>query len=124
MSTNIPLAKQIIMRYYATQSFYFPLTENGVPVTDDLNIQTFKLHIKSDNPALVSIEKDIVDEGWVVNNTTKYIRVVINTEAYKMVTADTSTTKYTGRLEWVDRKLILVEFSIDIKPCKLWSTVP
>lgn len=124
MSANIPLAKPIIMRYYATLSCYFPLMENGVPVADDLTTQTFKLHIRSDNPAFASIEKDIVDEGWVVSNTTKVIKVVIDTETYKMVTRDTSETRYTGRLEWVDRKLILVDFVIDIKSCRLWSTLP
>ena len=124
MSINIPLVKQIVMRYYTTQSFYFLLIENGAPVVGDLTAQTFKFHIRSDRPTFVPIEKDIVAEGWVVDNTTKCIRVVINTEAYAMVTMDTTTARYTGRLEWVDRKLILVDFAIDIKPCQLWSTVP
>ena len=116
----IPYDKMIRINYYDTDTFQFQLTENGTPVSENLETQTIKFHLRGAG-SFTPIMKNIFTEGWIVNNTTKIIKMVIDTEVYLMLPANTASGQYYGRLEWVDRKVILVTFTVEVRPQTLWS---
>ena len=121
MSNTVPYNKQVSMAYYDTDTYQFQLLENGEPVSENLTTQIFKFFIRNGRDEFTDIEKNIVTEGWVVDNVNKIIKVVVNTVTYGMLAFDASQERYFGRLEWIDRKMILVMFTIDVNPQVLWG---
>ncbi|KPL13586.1 hypothetical protein AMJ74_04975, partial [candidate division WOR_3 bacterium SM1_77] len=81
-------------------------------VADDLTAQTITLHIAAvGNGDFTPIEKDIVTEGWVFDNTSKIIRIVIDTETYLM-----NPGRYRGAIIWEDQDRTLVVMNIYVNP--------
>lgn len=120
MSYSIPYNKNIKIAYYDTGTYQFQLTEGGSPVSEDLTTQNIKFHLRS-NGTFTPVVKDIVTEGWVVDNVNKIIKMELDTEALGMHPVDTIPGNYYGRIEWVDRKVILVAFTVEVQPQTLWS---
>jgi hypothetical protein len=111
---SLPLKESKSMIYGDTYTYRYQLLAGGNRVSDDLNAQTITLTIVSDNPDFETIAKDIVTEGWVVDNTNKYIKVVVNTETYLMTTGI-----YTATLVWEDQDRTLIIFDIYINPAPI-----
>jgi len=109
---SVPLEKQYSLIYGDTYTKKYQLFANGAKVADDLTAQTITLHIISvDNGDFTPIEKDIVTQGWVFDNTNKIIRVVIDTETYLM-----NPGRYTGVIIWEDQDRTIVKMDIYVNP--------
>lgn len=115
---NIPVQIRYTLKYYDTDSPQFQLTEDNVPVSETLSEQTIKVYIRNGESSFTDIEKDVVVEGWITNENEKKFKIVIDTEGYLMLSKN---GLYHGRIEWLERKLILVSFTIDVEPQELWS---
>ncbi len=72
MIYDAPYTKKIVMHYYDTDTYQFQLTENGEPVSDNLNTQTIKFHLRGAG-SFTPIVKDIVTEGEGQNVFSKNI---------------------------------------------------
>ena len=112
---SLPLKEKKSLIYGDTYTYRYQLLAAGNKVSDDLNAQTITLTIiSSDNPDFETIEKDIVTEGWVIDNTNKYIKIVIDTETYVM-----NTGIYTATLVWEDQDRTLIIFDIFVNPAPI-----
>lgn len=112
---SLPLQESKSLIYGDTYTYRYQLLAAGKKVSDDLNAQTITLTIVSeDDDEFVTIEKDIVTEGWVVDNTNKYIKIVINTETYLMTSG-----LYTATLVWEDQDRTLIVFDIYVNPAPI-----
>lgn len=93
-----------------TRSLRFQILEGNNKTASDLTAQTLILYIKQEgNDAFTPIEKNIVDEGWMVDNTNKEIEIIIDTDAYSMPVG-----LYQAEIEWEDKDISLVFINISI----------
>lgn len=112
---TLPLRESKSIIYGDTHTYRYQLLVAGNKVSDDLSAQTITLTIVSnDDDDFTPVEKDVVTEGWVVDNTNKYIKIVIDTETYLMVAGS-----YTATLVWEDQDRTLIIFDIYVNPAPI-----
>ena len=104
--------KDIVLSYKYSASPQFQILENDNPVSNDLSTQTIKLYIiKPSDADFVKITKDIVTEGWVIDNTPtgKIFQIVIDTDTYLMTVGI-----YKAEVDWTDKEKCLVSMDISV----------
>ena len=88
----------------------FQILEGDGKTASDLTAQTIIFYIKQEgNDAFTPIEKNIVSEGWFIDNTNKEIEVVIDTDTYSMPVG-----VYQAEIEWEDKDISLVFMGISV----------
>lgn len=113
--SNVPLKEQKSLIYGDKYAYRYQILTAGNPVSDDLNAQTLTLTITAnDDDTFVTIEKDVVTEGWVLDNTDKKIQVVVDTATYLMIPG-----YYTATLYWEDQVRHLVILDIYVNPAPI-----
>ena len=116
---SLPLKKDISLIYGDKLPQRFQLLVEDKPITDNLLIQTILFTITSKvgvgfESNFEPIVKNIVDEGWVLDNTQKIVRVKIDTGEYLMTPGI-----YMGILRWENEQRTLVVFDIYVNPAPI-----
>ena len=107
---SLPLRQEIRIPSGDVRRLRFQILEGGNKTASNLMAQTLIFYIKQEgNGDFTPIEKNIVNEGWFVDNANKEFEIVIDTDAYSM-----SIGEYQAEIEWEDKKASLVFMNISI----------
>ena len=108
---SLPLrVKEIRIPSGDTITLRFQILEGSGITASDLTAQTLIFYIKQKgNDAFTPIEKNVVNEGWFIDNTNKEIEVVIDTDTYLMPVG-----LYQAEIEWEDKDISLVFINISV----------